>query len=66
MEKINKQLKDVEVADILGVSKDKMRHDRMLRQGPPFRKYGRIVRYDEAELAEWMARQTQATGAGVK
>jgi len=62
----SKQLTEGEVSAIFQVSKDKLRHDRMLRQGPPFRKYGRIVRYDEIELAEWMAQQTQATGAGVK
>jgi len=56
----SRQLKELEAAEIMNVSREKLRHDRMLRIGPPVRRYGRSVRYDFLELTTWMASQSTA------
>lgn len=53
-----RQLKESEAASIMNVSCDKLRHDRMINQGPPFRRFGRCIRYDYDELVAWMASQS--------
>jgi predicted DNA-binding transcriptional regulator AlpA len=56
--KFSKQLTDKQVAVILNVSQMKLRQDRHNNVGPPYRRYGAgTIRYDEAELFEWMERQ---------
>lgn len=52
-----RQLKESDVASILNVTRSKLRADRLRGQGPPFRKYGRTVRYDAGDLQKWMDAQ---------
>jgi hypothetical protein len=52
-----KQLREQEVAEILNVSRAKLRKDRMEGVGVPFKKYGKSVRYDSSQLAAYMAGQ---------
>jgi hypothetical protein len=40
-------------AEILGVSRSFLDHARIRGDGPPFVKFGRIVRYEVAALASW-------------
>jgi len=55
---INRQLREAEAAKIMNVSCCKLRYDRMLKQGPPYRRFGRTIRYDLPELIEWMKKQS--------
>ncbi len=43
-----------ERAEILAVSVATLRRWRLLRQGPPFRKVGSLVRYSHEELMSWL------------
>ena len=55
---IQPQIREDEAARIMNVGRDKLRHDRMLKKGPPYRRFGRSIRYDLDELREWMAAQS--------
>ncbi len=44
-----------ETARQLNVSIPTLRRWRLLRQGPPFRKLGALVRYDQREVEHWVA-----------
>ena len=44
-----------EAAEYLGATEGSMRSMRTLGMGPPYRKVGRFVRYDQAELDEYIA-----------
>jgi predicted DNA-binding transcriptional regulator AlpA len=48
-------LTDVEVAQVTGMSLAWVRRQRLLDDGPPYRRLGGCVRYDPAELRAWLA-----------
>lgn len=56
---IPRQLCGPEVARLLGVSNRTVEDWRNLGLGPPFRRIGRCVRYDERTLARWIAEQPE-------
>jgi len=47
-------LNEKQVAQITGFSLSKLRNDRFMRQGLPYRKIGRVVRYDLDEIHAFM------------
>lgn len=59
----SKQLREDEAAQILNVSREKLRSDRWRGIGAPFRRYGRSIRYDMDELQSWMKAQSSAARA---
>ena len=56
----SRQLKEHEAAQMMNVSREKLRSDRWKGLGAPYRRFGRSVRYDERELIAWMAAQSTA------
>lgn len=50
----NAYLNDREVAQLTGLSLATLRRWRLFRKGPPFRKFGRAVRYARADVIAWM------------
>lgn len=50
-------LTDVEVAQMLRVSVGLVRKWRLKKTGPPFKKLGRLVRYDRSAVVAWKDRQ---------
>ncbi len=48
-----------EAARLLNVSVPTLRRWRLLRQGPPFRKLGALVRYDQRSVESWLAAQPE-------
>ena len=51
-------VRDIEVANLMGVRVSTLRKWRVLRKGPPFRRLaGRAVRYDLALCRAWLAAQ---------
>jgi hypothetical protein len=51
-------------ARYLGVSVAWLRKQRNKQQGPPFRKFGALVRYQLDELAKWASTRGQFHNAG--
>jgi excisionase family DNA binding protein len=47
-------LDEHEVADLLGISVKTLRTKRCTGESPPFFKVGRLVRYSEADVMEWL------------
>ena len=45
-------LTDVEVANMLGISPRTVRAWRLKKTGPPFKKIGRLVRYERSKVQE--------------
>ncbi|WP_394766370.1 helix-turn-helix transcriptional regulator [uncultured Paludibaculum sp.] len=45
---------EIEVATLARVSLATVRRWRLLRQGPPYRKVGSLVRYHQAEVQQWL------------
>jgi predicted DNA-binding transcriptional regulator AlpA len=45
------------VAELAGVSVGLLRRWRLFRQGPPYHKLGRLVRYSRAEVLRWLDAQ---------
>jgi predicted DNA-binding transcriptional regulator AlpA len=54
-----KLFNEAETAQALRVTRAALRRWRLERRGPRFVKLGRLVRYDEAELAEFVRRHTE-------
>jgi len=52
-------LTEAQVADRLQCTKAALRRWRRERRGPPFARIGRLVRYNEDELAEFIAANTE-------
>ena len=52
-------LNEKEAAQELGMSVDWLRKRRRLRQGPPFVRFGRAVRYSRSGLDVWAAAQRE-------
>lgn len=46
-------LTDVDVAKMLSVSVGLVRKWRLKKTGPPFRKIGRLVRYERSAVVKW-------------
>ncbi|MBN2161027.1 MAG: helix-turn-helix domain-containing protein [Spirochaetes bacterium] len=55
-----RQLREQEAAQVMNVSREKLRSDRSKGTGAPYRRYGRSIRYDEGELLSWMQQQSSA------
>jgi excisionase family DNA binding protein len=51
-------LTEDEVAEILSVSVRTLQFWRTHRDGPPFMRFGRLVRYSKRALIEWMKSKT--------
>ena len=54
MEQVDRYVDDVEAAMILSVSPQTLRNYRHLGRGPAYSKRGRMVRYQVADLLEFM------------
>lgn len=54
-------LKTNEVAKLLDIQPQTLAIWRLRKQGPPFVKLGRSVRYPESALQQWLKSQTVAT-----
>ena len=55
-----KMIRTEEAADMLGLKPSTLKHWRCRPPkdgGPPYRRIGRLVKYEEAELREWARRQ---------
>src|ERR1022692_5049716 len=50
----NRFLDERAVAELLGVSVALLRKWRLFRNGPPYHKVGRLVRYSSKEVLEWL------------
>lgn len=50
-------LKDIGIGTMLNVSPQTLRIWRMKGQGPPWYKFGKAVRYDQAEVEAWAKKQ---------
>ena len=53
----NIYLNEKEAAEILNISPKKLQKDRLRREGMPYYKIGRAVRYKTTEIYEWMEQQ---------
>ena len=51
---ISQKLKEPEAAEYLNMSRPWLRLGRMRRNGPPYLKIGRSVRYDIRDLDAWL------------
>jgi hypothetical protein len=59
---MNKLIKPVRAAKLLGKTEQTLRHWRIKGKGPAFYKSGRNVLYDETEINDWLAeRRYQST-----
>jgi len=54
MNKLNKLLTDVELAELLNVTRSTVRSWRIKGKGPRYYKLGGAVRYAEKDIQEWM------------
>ncbi|GAB4582181.1 hypothetical protein [Nocardia sp. IFM 10818] len=45
--------KDTELAEYLGVTKNRLAQDRHKKTGVPFIRYGRTIRYRWSDVAKW-------------
>ena len=57
-------LSESQVAGLTGLSKGTLRTWRCRRKGPPFRKLGSRVMYDERDVAAWIASQPRTVNEG--
>lgn len=46
-------LRDTQVADILGVNFQTLQKWRVMGKGPPFKRFGRMIRYSKKTVKEW-------------
>lgn len=53
-----KLLSEKELSPIIGISVRTLQQMRTSREGPPFVKIGRLVRYSMAEVMKYLARHT--------
>lgn len=56
-------LSEREVSDITGLSVKTLQRWRLLNMGPPYRKFGGAVRYNAADVSNWIA--STPVGGGV-
>ena len=61
---MTKAMTECEAADLLGMKVATLRAWRSNKKGPPFLKFGRAVRYSEADLERFMACSRVDTGDG--
>jgi hypothetical protein len=61
---IEKFLNESEVAELLGCSKSKLRHDRMQNIGLPYVKAGRLCRYKQGDIMAFMDKHKVKTTDG--
>ena len=52
--KTNSYIDEKQVAEITGLSVHTLRRDRHMRQGMPYYKIGRVVRYSIQDIVEYM------------
>ena len=53
-------LTDVQAAEFLNLSDKTLRNWRSLKKGPPYKRYSAgCIRYDEAELRQWLEDVTE-------
>jgi predicted DNA-binding transcriptional regulator AlpA len=57
-------LREPQVAEATGLAPSTLAKMRSRGGGPPFVKVGRVVRYPEDKLLEWVANRTQHSGVG--
>jgi predicted DNA-binding transcriptional regulator AlpA len=57
-------LNEREAAEVVGCSVALMRKWRLFREGPPYVKIGRLVRYRQADLDAFLDAHLVATGGG--
>jgi len=53
-----------ELAALLGLQVQSLARWRCTREGPPYLKVGRAVRYRQADVDAWLARQTVSPAGG--
>jgi predicted DNA-binding transcriptional regulator AlpA len=66
MEQQIKLLNQKQVAEIIGLSEAWLERMRWVGGGIPYRKIGKVVRYDESDVLNWVnqhTKQTQIKGA---
>ena len=56
-----KNLTTAEAAQVLGIKKSTLDQWRYLKKGPQFRKFGKVVRYSEADLLSYQNQQTRTS-----
>ncbi len=54
-----KYLTTKELADYLGISEATLLLHRQLNTGPAYVKIGRLVRYNQEDVEEWIKRETE-------
>jgi excisionase family DNA binding protein len=52
-----------EIASALSVTRDYLDHAARRGEGPPYIKFGRLIRYDRSAVSEWLAAQAGAKAA---
>lgn len=52
----NQVVNEIQAAEILGRAIQTLRNDRHLRQGPPYIKLGRSIRYSVGDLMDYLDR----------
>lgn len=53
-----KYIREAEAADIVGLAPSTLTRYRSTGDGPPFVKVGRVIRYPEDKLLEWLEGRT--------